>query len=309
MGGIMFGVGMTLASGCGKKTLIRIGGGSLKSSFVFLVCGFSAYLMTQTVFYEVIFHSWLSPIAFNFSDYGFRSQSLGELIFGSEGLSVKNFFLGSTFAILLGFWVFYSREFRTRYGLILSSSIMGFGVIGGWYVTSGPLGKSWQESAEWMDQPPIGIESQSFTFINPMGESLVYLQSGFNNLLLSFGVCALFGIIVGSFSSALIFRTFHFEWFPSFKDFMNHMVGAVLMGVGGVLGMGCTIGQAVAGTSTMSFGSIIVFLSIVFGSAVTVKTRYYLIYYDDEANLPKAILSSLVDFRFLPKSFRRLDAV
>ena len=119
----------------------------------------------------------------------------------------------------------------------------------------------------------------------------------------------LIGIIVGSLSSALIFRTFHFEWFPSFKDFMNHMVGAVLMGVGGVLGMGCTIGQAVAGTSTMSFGSIIVFLSIVFGSAVTVKTRYYLIYYDDEANLPKAILSSLVDFRFLPKSFRRLDAV
>ncbi|GIT73298.1 MAG: hypothetical protein Ct9H300mP28_31120 [Pseudomonadota bacterium] len=47
---------------------------------------------------------------------------------------------------------------------------------------------------------------------------------------------------------------------------MNHMIGAVLMGVGGVLGMGCTIGQAVAGTSTMSLGSFIVFFSILFGS-------------------------------------------
>ena len=304
----MFGVGMTLASGCGKKTLIRIGGGSLKSFFVFLVCGFSAYLMTQTVFYEIIFHSWLSPLTINFSDYGLADQSLGELIFG-DGLSGKNFFLGVALAIFLGFWVFYSSEFRSRYGLILSSTVMGLGVIGGWYVTSGPIGRNWQESAEWMDQPPIGVGAQSFTFINPMGESLVYLQSGFNNLLLSFGVCAIAGIIVGSFSSALIFRNFHFEWFPSMKDFMNHLIGAILMGVGGVLGMGCTIGQAVSGTSTMSLGSFIVFASILFGSALTMKTRYYLIYYDDEANLPKAILSSLVDFRLLPKYFRRLDSI
>ena len=309
MGGIMFGVGMTLASGCGKKSLIRIGGGSLKSFFVFLVCGFSAYLMTQTVFYEIIFHSWLSPLTINFSDYGYNGQSLGELIFGTDGFSGKNFLLGLTLTILLGFWIFFSGEFRTRYGLILSSSVMGLGVIGGWYVTSGPIGKSWQESAEWLDQPPIGVGAQSFTFINPMGESLVYLHSGFNNLLLSFGVCAIAGIIVGSFSSALIFRNFHFEWFPSIKDFMNHLIGAILMGVGGVLGMGCTIGQAVAGTSTLSLGSFIVFASILFGSAVTMKTRYYLIYYDDEANLPKAILSSLVDFRLLPKYFRRLDSI
>ena len=309
MGGIMFGVGMTLASGCGKKTLIRIGGGSLKSFFVFIVCGFSAYLMTQTVFYEIIFHSWLSPLTINFSDYGFAGQSLGELILGTDDLSGKNFFLGVALAIFLGFWVFYSSEFRSRYGLILSSTVMGLGVIGGWYVTSGPIGRNWQESAEWMDQPPIGVGAQSFTFINPMGESLVYLQSGFNNLLLSFGVCAIAGIIVGSFSSALIFRNFHFEWFPSVKDFMNHLLGAILMGVGGVLGMGCTIGQAVSGTSTMSLGSFIVFASILFGSAVTMKTRYYLIYYDDEANLPKAILSSLVDFRLLPKYFRRLDSI
>ena len=309
MGGIMFGVGMTLASGCGKKSLIRIGGGSLKSFFVFLVCGFSAYLMTQPVFYEIIFHSWLSPFTIKFSDYGYNGQSLGELIFGTDGFSGKNFLLGLTLTILLGFWIFFSGEFRTRYGLILSSSVMGLGVIGGWYVTSGPIGKSWQESAEWLDQPPIGVGAQSFTFINPMGESLVYLHSGFNNLLLSFGVCAIAGIIVGSLSSALIFRTFHFEWFPSFKDFMNHMIGAVLMGVGGVLGMGCTIGQAVAGTSTMSLGSFIVFFSILFGSAVTMKTRYYLIYYEDEANLPKALMASLVDLRLLPKFFRRLDSI
>ena len=87
LGGLMFGIGMTLASGCGNKTLIRIGGGNLKSIFVFLVCGFFAYLMTQTVFYEVIFHSWLSPWTVNFSLFGYGNQTLGELIFGPAGFS------------------------------------------------------------------------------------------------------------------------------------------------------------------------------------------------------------------------------
>ncbi|GIT06529.1 MAG: hypothetical protein CM1200mP30_01590 [Pseudomonadota bacterium] len=86
-----------------------------------------------------------------------------------------------------------------------------------------------------MDGSATNRRRSSILYIHqPMGESLVYLQSGLNNLLLSFGVCAVAGIIVGSFSSALIFRTFHFEWFFSLKDFMNHMIGAMLMGVGGV---------------------------------------------------------------------------
>mgnify|MGYP001197887816 FL=1 len=309
LGGLMFGIGMTLASGCGNKTLIRIGGGNLKSIFVFLVCGFFAYLMTQTVFYEVIFDSWLSPWTVNFSLFGYGNQTLGELIFGPAGFSGNNFFLGTLFALALGIWVFYSSDFRTQYSLIFSSAVMGLGVVGGWYVTSGPMGRSWQEAAQWMDQPPLGVGAQSFTFINPMGESLVYLQSGFNGLLLSFGVCATAGVVAGSFLSALVYRTFHFEWFPSLKDFINHMIGAALMGIGGVLGMGCTIGQAITGTSTMSAGSITVFISILFGSSVTMKTRYYLLFYEDEANLPKALLASLVDFRILPKSFRRLDPI
>ena len=309
LGGIMFGVGMTLASGCGKKTLIRIGGGSLKSVLVFLVSGFSAFLMTQTVFYEVMFHSWLSPMTLKLSDYGYISQTLGELLFGPGELYYSNFILGIILAFAIGIWVFYSVDFRTEYGLIFSSSLMGLGVLAGWYVTSGTLGKRWQEAAEWMDQPPIGIGAQSFTFINPMGETLSYIKSGFNELLLSFGVCSALGVIVGSFISAMIFKTFKIEWFPSFKDFFTHMVGAVLMGIGGVLGMGCTFGQAITGASTMSIGSFIVFCSILIGSSLTMKTRYYLLYYEDEANLPKAIMSSLVDFKILPKSFRRLDSI
>jgi len=46
------------------------------------------------------------------------------------------------------------------------------------------------------------------------------------------------------------------------------------MGIGGVLAMGCTIGQAVTGASTMAMGSFITFIAIVFGSALTMKIQY-----------------------------------
>jgi len=160
-----------------------------------------------------------------------------------------------------------------------------------------------------MDQPPIGVGDQSYTFINPMGETLVYFQSGFNELLFSFGVCSVAGVIFGSFLYSIISRSFHLEWFPSVKDFLNHLIGAILMGIGGVLAMGCTIGQAVTGSSTLSIGSFIVFFSILLGSAVTMKTRYYLLYYEGEANLLTAIIAALADIRLVPKSFRRLDPI
>ena len=117
------------------------------------------------------------------------------------------------------------------------------------------------------------------------------------------------GVIFGSFMYSIFSGSFHLEWFPSLKDFFNHLIGAILMGIGGVLAMGCTIGQAVTGSSTLSIGSFIVFFSILLGSAVTMKTRYYLLYYEGEANLLKAIIAALADIRLMPKSFRRLDQI
>ena len=309
LGGLMFGVGMTLASGCGNKTLIRIGGGNIKSVVVFLVCGTFAYLMTKTVFYEYVFHSWISALSIKLSDFGYSTQSLGELFLGPGTSPEESGVIGVALAILIGIWVFYSVEFRKQLSLVLGGLVIGGAIVGGWYVTSGPIGKAWQETAEWMDQPPVGVGDQSYTFINPMGETLVYFQSGFKELLLTFGVCSVAGVILGSFLYSIISKSFHLEWFPSAKDFFNHLLGAILMGIGGVLGMGCTIGQAVTGSSTLSIGSFIVFFSILLGSAVTMKTRYYLLYYEGEVNLLTAIMAALADLRLMPKSFRRLDPI
>ena len=142
-----------------------------------------------------------------------------------------------------------------------------------------------------------------------MGQTLGYVTHGFDKTLLTFGVMALAGVIFGSFLWALISRNFRFEWFASFKDFFNHFIGAILMGFGGVLAMGCTIGQAVTGISTLALGSFLTFFAILLGSALTMKIQYYKMVYEADATFFKAFLSALVDMRLLPSRLRQLEAV
>jgi uncharacterized membrane protein YedE/YeeE len=108
-----------------------------------------------------------------------------------------------------------------------------------------------------------------------MGDAVHYLLNPANFSLVTFGVAGMLGVIAGSLAWALATRTFRVEWFASWGDFGNHAAGGLLMGVGGVLAMGCTIGQAVTGVSTLAVGSMLAFFSIVIGSAGTMKYQYW----------------------------------
>lgn len=312
VGGIMFGIGMTLASGCGNKTLVRIGGGNIKSVFVFIVAGLFAYLMTKTDFYGIVFHSWMNPIAIDFSKYGINSQEITTLIgkaFGFENLISLRMIIGGLIALLLLIIAFKSKDFRGSFDNIFGGAVVGLAVLAGWYVTGASMGQTWQEEMQFRDQIPLGVATQSFTFINPMGETLDYLAHPTKYTFITFGVIAVAGVIFGSFIYSLVTRKFRIEWFSSRSDFVNHMIGAILMGIGGVLAMGCTIGQGITGISTLALGSIMAFFAIVLGSALTMKVQYYKMVYESEASFIKALVTSLVDLRLLPGAMRRLDAV
>jgi len=311
-GGLMFGVGMTLASGCGNKNLVRIGEGNLKSILVVLVTGAMAYVMTWTDFYAVVFHSWMEPISPDIARFGLEDQSLGTLLGSLLGIAEPgdlNAYLGVLLFCLLLFLVFSSREFRSSFDLMLGGVVVGLVVVGGWYVTGGPLGHEWMEAVDFMDEPPPGTGTQSYTFINPMNETLVYLWSPANTQLITFGVAGLFGVVAGSLLYALFSGRFRIVWFADVRDFINHMIGAVLMGTGGVLAMGCTIGQGVTGVSTLALGSFLAMGFIILGSALTLRVEYYRLVYEDQASLPKALTAALVDLRLLPERLRRLEAV
>jgi len=160
-------------------------------------------------------------------------------------------------------------------------------------------------------KPAMGapLSPQSYTFINPMGQTFGYVLSGEKRNMLTFGIMALLGVIAGSFLWALFSKSLRFEWFSSFKDFVTHMFGAVFMGFGGVLGLGCTIGQGITGVSTLAVGSFLALIAIVFGSAITMKIQYYKLVYEEEASFVSALVAGLCDMKLLPNGLRKLDAV
>lgn len=310
LGGLMFGVGMTLAGGCGSKTLINIGAGSLRSVVVLFVAGIMAFLMTKTSFYEVVFHSWISASSINLTALGINSQSIPDIVagvIGIESTSGLRQIMAALLACVFLYFTFSSKQFRKNKLLIFGGASVGLIVVAGWYVSGGPMGMEAIESVEWLDQRPVGVGVQSYTFINPMGELLTYLFSPANTLLITFGVVALLGVIGGAFMSALYSRNFSISLFSGKDDLIKHVIGGALMGTGGVLAMGCTIGQGITGVSTLAVGSLIVLLSIVFGSAVTMKISFYKMMYDEEATVIASLLSTLVDFKILPESMRKLE--
>jgi len=330
LGGVLFGIGMTFASGCGNKTLIRIGGGNIKSIFVFAVIAVIAYYMVDpfkelpATWYQSYFAPWLGAASVSLD----TPQDLGSIVgnwFGISG-SIMRIVLGAVVAIIALRYIFRSKDFRESGDNVFAGVAVGLIVLLAWYFTSnvavntddGAFSMT-QFYGEWdmmMDseegKPKNGstnLQSQSFTFISPIGQVFGYVGSSLQSAFLTFGVVSVFGVIIGSLIWTLITRSFRVEWFNSFKDFYMHMIGAVLMGFGGVLGLGCTVGQSISGVSTLALGSFLVFISIVFGSALTMKIQYYQMVYEEEAGFVAALLSSLVDMKLLPASMRKLDAI
>jgi hypothetical protein len=326
LGGLMFGIGMTLASGCGNKTLVRIGGGNLKSIVVLLIIGVIAFFMVnpfpgsdQTLM-SVLFYDWIRPLSVTLG----TPQDLGSVVMGKDAAGAR-LGIGLGLGLLLLVYVFKSADFRGSFDNILGGLIVGLAVLAAWYVSAnvkidldGDLHslsgyvQQWDFLADSAAGKPADsrpLSTQSFTFINPMGQTLGYAAAGFKSTLLTFGVMALLGVMAGSLLWSLISRSFRIEWFVDFKDFTTHVIGAILMGFGGVLAMGCTIGQGITGTSTLAIGSFLALGSIILGSALTMKVQYYKLVYEDEASFFKALLTGLVDLKLLPERLRKLEAV
>ncbi|MDG2106845.1 MAG: YeeE/YedE family protein [Gammaproteobacteria bacterium] len=311
LGGLMFGVGMTYASGCGNKVLIRIGGGNLKSIVVLLIAGLMAYIMTRTDFYGIIFHSWMNPISPDLAILGIEDQSLSTIM-SSIIFTANTVYYKLTIGLLVGFifmyYIFRSGSFVKNIDNVIGGFIVGSVVVLAWYLTGSTLGQEWIETNDFLDSPLPGVGVQSFTFINPMGESIIYFSKSADIYYLTFGVTALLSVILGSFVYSMMSRSFRMEWFQSKEDFKRHMIGAVLIGIGGVLSMGCTIGQGVSGVSTLAIGSFITLTSIVIGSAIAMKIEYYNAVYED-CSFFDSLRSSLADLNLIPNKFRALEKI
>ncbi|MDH3432058.1 MAG: YeeE/YedE family protein, partial [Gammaproteobacteria bacterium] len=287
LGGFLFGVGMTLASGCGQRTLVRFGGGNLKSLLVVLLLGLTAY-MTMRGLLALVRVNAIEVTNINLAASNISSQGIDTLIAAATGLdsgTTVRWIVTLVFGCGLVVFAFASKTFRNSFDNILAGLAIGLIIAAGWYVT-GVIGFD--------DFDPVRTES--YTFIAPTGESLMYLAT-FTGSTINFGVAAVFGVILGSFLYAIATRRFHLETFSDRGDMLRHIFGGIAMGFGGVLALGCTIGQGVTGMSTLALGSLLSLISIVFGSALTMKIEYYRL---DDLSFLTSLRQSLADMKLFP---------
>ena len=265
LGGFLFGVGMTLAAGCGQRNLVRVGGGNLKSLVVVLVLGFTAY-MTLRGLLAVLRINYIYKADLDLEDIGMSSQGISEgvsTLFGISNSSTLQIIIAAIFGIGFIAYAFKYSEFRNSFDNILAGVVIGACVVGAWYIT-GVLGYD--------DFDPI--TPQGLTFIGPTGNTMSYMMT-FTGAEINFGIAVTFGMIFGSFLYAIFSGNFQIETFSNKPEMISHLIGAVLMGFGGVLSFGCTIGQGVTGISTLAIGSFMTISMIFFGSALTMKIQYH----------------------------------
>lgn len=272
VGGLCFGAGMVLASGCGGKTLMRIGGGSLKALVVFVVLGLVAYMTLRGVF-GLFRVNVLEKVVIALPG----GQDLPALL-SSTGIAPGNALAACALLIGGGLLAFVGarRDFLSANNL-LGGAIVGLLVVGGWYV-SGHLGYL-AEDPETLQEAFIATNSgrmESLTFVAPQAYTLELLMLwSDNSRKLSFTIACALGVVAGSLAYALATRSFRWEGFRDIEDTANHLLGAALMGFGGVVGMGCTIGQGISGVSTLAAGSLLTLAAIIAGAFAMLKYQYW----------------------------------
>ena len=277
VGGLMFGVGMTLASGCGSRTLVRIGGGNVKSIVVFVFLGVAAY-MTMKGLFAVWRVASIDKVLVDLAANGVATQEFGAVFATILGVSKKAAQIGvaSVLAGAMLVWVLIDADFRRSLDGWLGGLGYGLAVVAGWVITAHIGFGENQDTLEMMFFGTNSRTAESLSFVAPIGYSLELLMLWSDkSLAVSFGIASSVGLIVGSFAYSIAFKRFRWEGFVNIDDTRNHLIGAVLMGVGGVTAMGCTIGQGVSGVSTLAVGSFLALAAMIVGCAATLKYQYW----------------------------------
>jgi uncharacterized membrane protein YedE/YeeE len=253
-GGVMFGVGMVFAGGCPSRNLARAGGGDLRALFTLMVLGLVAYMTIGGL---------VAPVRVALEQAtalprgAAPTQGIGDFISARTGAARgwTNMIVALLIAGAAIAYCFWDKRFRKSPVHILSGVAVGLIVAAGWAIT----GMTYDEMAT-RPVPPI-----SLTYVRPMGDTLQWLALYTASPVPGFGVMSVFGGLLGAFAAAFAMGRFHLVTFSDPADTLRNLLGAALMGVGGVMAMGCTIGQAVTGVSTLALGSFVSFGAIVAG--------------------------------------------
>ena len=258
LGGLMFGLGMAYCGTCGYGILTRMGGGDLKAFFCFLVLGLSAFMTARGLLGPVrvgLLERW--DISLDHAGGQGIPQILGSLL-GWHG-SGPWMLVSGLLVVGLMWWIFRDAEFRSSRRDIFSGVAIGLAVSGG-FAATGIIGN------DIFDPQRI----VSLTYALPPGETLVYLLT-FTGASINFGIGVVFGTFIGAFAVAMVRNELRWEAYDDVREMRRHLLGAVLMGFGGVSALGCTVGQGITGMATLSASAPLALLSIIAGAVFGVN--------------------------------------
>jgi hypothetical protein len=254
LGGMLFGYGMVLSNGCGSRALVLLGRGNLRSFVVVIVLGIVA---------EMTLKGLIAPARIamvQVSQFTAKLTSVPALL-SFVGLSeaLARMLAASVLSAALIIFAFSHRDFRRSPGQVAAGLIVGMLVAAGWYAT-GYLG------ADDFNPTPV----TSLTFIAPIADALQYVMLSTGSTL-NFGIVTVFGVFAGSLVTALATGRFYLEGYQSPRHMLRSAGGAALMGAGGVMAFGCSIGQGLTGLSTLSLASFVAVAGILAGTAIGLR--------------------------------------
>lgn len=254
VGGLVFGYGMVLANGCGSRATVLLGRGNLRSLVVLVTLGITAQMTLKGL---------IAPARVNVLQSTSVSPSSISLpsLFETLGLNGS---LGRLAAVLLiagavAIFTFSNGAFRKARGQAIAGIAMGLLVTAAWF-TTGHLG------ADDFDPAPV----TSLTFIAPIADAVQYIMLS-TGMSLTFGIVTVTGVLIGSFLTAITTGRFELEGYHSPRHMLRSMTGAAMMGIGGAMAYGCSIGQGLTGTSTLALPSFIAVAGIVLGTTAGLR--------------------------------------
>jgi hypothetical protein len=253
-GGILFGYGMVMSNGCGSRALVLLGKGNLRSFVVVIVLGITA---------EMTLKGLIAPARIVLLQASQTSATVTSLpawlsSIGLHGTAARLVAAAAIGAALVIF-AFAHQPFRRAPGQIAAGLVVGLLVAAGWFAT-GYLGAD--------DFNPVPVTS--LTFIAPIADSLQYAMLS-TGLSLNFGIITVAGVFAGSLITALLTGRFELEGFSSPRHLLRSAGGAALMGAGGAMAFGCSVGQGLTGLSTLALASFVAVAGIFAGTATGLR--------------------------------------
>ena len=250
LGGLVFGYGMALAGNCGFGALARVGGGDFRSFVIVITIGIAAYMALSGPLAALRVAVFPTVPASG-------TPGLAQAIGGATGLAPVA--IAMAIGLVLIALALADRSFRTSPSFVIWSVVVGLAIVSGW------LGTTWVAHHGFAANPIV-----SHTFASPVGETLLYLMTA-SGRTLSFAVGSVSGVLAGAFAGSLIKGHFRWEACEDPRELRRQIVGAVLMGFGAVVAVGCTVGQGLSAFSVLAFSAPVTAAAIFAGAALGLR--------------------------------------